>query len=79
MGNKGAKGVKSSAAGLTEVFKKLNPTKINFNFFIDFLFKQEINLLLANTHYTREQILQWHTGFLVKINLLTYQCIFKLK
>jgi len=28
------------------------------------LTEEEINLLLANTQYTKEQIIQWHSGFL---------------
>ncbi len=28
------------------------------------LTEEEMNLLLANTQYTREQIVQWHAGFL---------------
>ena len=36
--------------------KKVDPTKLT---------DEEINLLLANTSFKREEILQWHAGFIV--------------
>ena len=31
------------------------------------LTEEEINFLLANTHYNREEIIEWHHGFIVFI------------
>lgn len=36
--------------------KKTDPTKLT---------EEEINLLLANTSFKREEIIQWHSGFIV--------------
>ena len=36
------------------------------------LSEEEINLLLANTSFKREEILQWHTGFIVNIFFFFY-------
>ena len=33
------------------------------------LSEEEIQLLLKNTHFNRQQILEWHHGFLVSGNL----------
>jgi hypothetical protein len=30
------------------------------------LIEEEIQLLLRNTHFNRQQILEWHQGFLVR-------------
>ncbi len=38
--------------------KKNDPTKLS---------EEEINLLLSNTSFKREEILQWHAGFIVCI------------
>lgn len=31
------------------------------------LTEEEIQLLLTNTHFNRQQITEWHTGFIVSI------------
>lgn len=49
---------KSSASGS---IKKPDPTKLT---------EEEINLLLANTSYKKEEILQWHAGFIVSFNFI---------
>ena len=38
------------------------------------LVEEEIVLLLANTHFTRQQIQEWHAGFIVI--LFVFFCIF---
>jgi hypothetical protein len=38
--------------------KKIDPTKLS---------DEEMNLLLANTSFKREEILQWHAGFIVSV------------
>ncbi len=34
------------------------------------LTEEEIQLLLKNTHFNRQQIMEWHQGFLVRDNRL---------
>jgi hypothetical protein len=43
------------------------------------LVEEEIQLLLKNTHFNRQQILEWHQGFLVSsyLNNLVYYHILK--
>mgnify|MGYP001810701017 CR=1 FL=1 len=31
------------------------------------LTEEEIQLLLKNTHFNRQQIVEWHTGFIVSL------------
>jgi len=33
------------------------------------LTEEEIQLLLKNTHFNRQQIMEWHQGFLVSFHL----------
>jgi hypothetical protein len=64
--------------------KKRNPTELTevrqtwafYYFFLrfkkkaNFLNKDEIVILLANTSFTREEIKKWHEGFIVNKKLL---------
>ena len=43
--------------------KKNDPAKLS---------EEEINLLLANTSFKREEILQWHAGFIVSVKTLYF-------
>jgi hypothetical protein len=47
------------------------------------LTEEEIQLLLKNTHFNRQQIMEWHQGFLVSFHLdnlvhLIVQLFFKI-
>jgi hypothetical protein len=42
------------------------------------LTENDIQLLMCNTSFDREQIQDWHRGFLVNILFLLYSKIFKL-
>ncbi len=35
------------------------------------LAEEEIQLLLKNTHFNRQQIMEWHQGFLVSSSILS--------
>ncbi len=43
------------------------------------LVEEEIQLLLKNTHFNRQQILEWHQGFLVSSYLNNLVCYHILK
>ncbi len=68
MGNKSGKSKKKDATVLTEVCRPLKNKALlnNCNLVMNFLifFQEEIQFLLKNTNYTREQINKWHRGFL---------------
>ena len=69
MGNKTAKGSKKkkNSTELTEVIHiKLNELNNSQTLNQCFVFKQEeVQLLLSNTSFTREEIFKWHEGFIV--------------
>ncbi len=47
--------------------KKKDPTKLT---------EQEIQLLLSNTSFSRDEIVQWHAGFIVSSKFDKLFCIF---
>lgn len=47
------------------------------------LAEEEVQLLLKNTHFNRQQIMEWHQGFLVSVFVFVFfvenQCLYRFK